>query len=95
MFMKSFKAGKYSDGLPAVERDWYICELKCLYGRPGVQDYRNPYEINEEFWIDNKLKRPSVQYSALCMYFIETAGGYTHEKLKAYKSLEAYVQLLF
>ena len=28
---------------------------------------------------------------AICMsYFIETLGGYTCEKMKAYKSLEAY-----
>ena len=50
----------------------------------------DPYEIKEEFWIDNVSKWPSVEFPALYMYFIETPGGYTREKLNAYKSLEAY-----
>ena len=88
--MESSKAGKYSDGLPAVERDRYIRKLKCLYGGPGVEEYKDPYEIDEEFWIDDVSKWPSVEFPALYVYFIETPGGYMHEKLKSYKSLEAY-----
>ena len=64
--------------------------MKCLYGGPGVEKYKDPYEIDEEFWIDDVSKWPSVEFPALYMYFIETPGGYTREKLKAYKSLEAY-----
>ena len=88
--MERFKVGKYSDGLPTVERDRYIRKLKCLYGGPGVEEYKDPYEIDEEFWIDDVSKWPSVEFPALYMYFIETPDGYTREKLKAYKSLEAY-----
>ena len=88
--MDSSKAGTYLDGLPAVERDRYIRKLKCLYGGPGVEEYKDQYEINEELWIDDVSKWPCVEFPALYMYFIETPGGYTREKLKAYKSLEAY-----
>ena len=75
--MDSCKAGTYLDGLPAVGRDRYIRKLKCLYGGPGIEEYKDLYEIN-------------VEFPALYMYFIEIPGGYTREKLKAYKSLETY-----
>lgn len=64
--------------------------MKCLYGGPGVDEYKDPYKIKGELWIDDVSKWPSVEFPALYMYFIETPGGYTREKLKAYKSLEAY-----
>ena len=52
--MDSCKAGTYLNGLPAVGRDRYIRKLKCLYGGPGIEEYKDPYEINEEFWIDHR-----------------------------------------
>ena len=33
---------------------------------------------------------PDLQYGDLYLYLIETKGAYTREKLKAYKSLDAY-----
>ena len=36
------------------------------------------------------LSGPPVDYPSIYTYFIETPGGYTRERLKAFKSLEAY-----
>ena len=88
--METSATGKYLDGLSSVEKDQYIRKLKCLYGGPGVDKYEDPYKIKEEFWIDDVSKWPPVEFPALYMYFIESPGGYTRERLKAYKSLEAY-----
>ena len=51
---------------------------------------RCPYKIPNEQWIDDVCKWPPVEFGHLYVYFIETPGGYTCEKMKAYKSLEAY-----
>ena len=75
---------------PSVEKERYIRKLKCLNCGPGVDKYEDPYKIKEEFWIDDVSKWPPVEFPALYMYFIESPGGNTREKLKAYKSLEAY-----
>lgn len=88
--MEPSTTGKYLEGLPSVEKNRYVRKLKCLYGGPCVDKYEDPYQIKDEFWIDDVSKWPPVEFPALYMYFIESPGGYTREKLKAYKSLEAY-----
>ena len=43
-----------------------------------------------QHWVDDVSKWPPVDYPSIYTYFIETPGGYTRERLKAFKSLEAY-----
>lgn len=49
----------------------------------------DPYRIPAEEWI-NDVKWLPLEFGHLYVYLIETPGEFTHEKLKAYKSLEAY-----
>ena len=83
---------KYVDGLSKEAKERYFRKLQCLYGGPGVSlaRVRCPYKIPNEQWIDDVCKWPPVEFGHLYVYFIETPGGYTCEKMKAYKSLEAY-----
>ena len=48
------------------------------------------YGITEDLWLDDVTKWPSVEFGDLYTYLIVTKGPFTKEKLKAYKSLEAY-----
>ena len=50
----------------------------------------DPYQFTSTEWIDDILLWPPVDFPSLYTYFIDAPGGYTREKLKAYKSLEAY-----
>ena len=48
------------------------------------------YELGLEAWIDDVTLWPPVEFSDVVLYLLQTPGQYTREKLKAYKSLEAY-----
>ena len=43
-----------------------------------------------EAWIDDVTLWPPVEFPEIVLYLLQTPGKYTQEKLKAYKSLEAY-----
>ena len=50
----------------------------------------DPYSIPEELWNENVTKWPSIEFGDVYTYLIDTRGPFTKDKLKAYKSLEAY-----
>jgi len=50
----------------------------------------DPYRLPDAVWVDDSLKWPPVDYPDIYVYLIEAPGEYAREKLKAYKSLEAY-----
>ena len=50
----------------------------------------DPYTISSELWEDDVKKWPSIEFGDVYTYLIETRGSFTKDKLKAYKSLEAY-----
>ena len=49
-----------------------------------------PLSIEESLWSEDMSKWPDLQFGDIYTYLINTEGCYTKEKLKAYKSLEAY-----
>ena len=49
-----------------------------------------PYKLSLEAWIDDVTLWPPVEFPDIVLYLLQTPGKYTREKLKAYKSLEAY-----
>ena len=49
-----------------------------------------PYKLSSEAWIDDVTLWPPVEFPDIVLYLLQTPGKYTREKLKAYKSLEAY-----
>ena len=56
----------------------------------GEVDLPDLYGIPDDMWLDDTTKWPSLEFSDLCTYLIESKGSYTKEKLRAYKSLKAY-----
>ena len=75
-----------SSVLPS-EKESYDKKLQCLYG-PGT--YCDPFGISDQHWVDDVSKWPPVDNPSIYTYFIETPGGYTRERLRAFKRLEAY-----
>ncbi|KAL5493187.1 hypothetical protein EMCRGX_G014326 [Ephydatia muelleri] len=69
------------------DKERYDKKLQCLY---GLGTYCDPFGIPDQHWVDDVSKWPPVDYPSIYTYFIETPGGYTRERLKAFKSLEAY-----
>ena len=44
--------------------------------------------MHSDDWIDDILQWPSVEFGEI--YLIDTPGQFTKEKIKAYKTLEAF-----
>ena len=85
----------YISTLKGSDLDRYVKKLQCLCGRVGESNMLtlktlDPYQFPSTEWIDDVLLWPPVDFPSLYTYFIDAPGGYTREKLKAYKSLEAY-----
>ena len=81
--------------LSKIARDRYLQNLLCLYNQVGDSsedcvDRLDPYQLAADQWIDDTSRWPPVEYPDLYSYLIETPGEFTKEKLKAFKSLEAY-----
>ena len=74
----------YFRGLNVVALNRYLGKLKYAKGAKQLPD---PYQLCEG-WTDSPRTWPDVTFGD--MYLIETRGTYTKEKLKAYKSLDAY-----
>ena len=51
---------------------------------------QDPYTIEESLWSEDMSKWPDLQFVDIYTYLVDTEGCYTKEKLKAFKSLEAY-----
>ena len=76
----------YNELLPG-EKERYDKKLQCLY---GPRTYCDPFGISDQHWVDDVSKWPPVDYPSIYTYLIETPGGYTRERLRAFKSLDAY-----
>ena len=50
----------------------------------------DPYGITDDQWLDDVSKWPTLEFGDVYTYLIDSVGNFTKEKLKAYKSLEAY-----
>ena len=86
---------RYTDSLSGMAREHYIRKLQCLYSMVGENEEKcleslDPYKLPEDKWVDDVSKWPPLEYPDLYTYLIEQPGEFTREKLKAFKSLEAY-----
>ncbi|XP_047142692.2 uncharacterized protein LOC124816975 [Hydra vulgaris] len=50
----------------------------------------DPYSIDKPYWSTDLTKIPDISWGDVYNYLINSTSEYTHEKLKAFKSLEAY-----
>ena len=50
----------------------------------------NPYSMDEDCWCDNMTEWPELLFGDVYTYLINTKGPLIKEKLKVYKSLDAY-----
>ena len=84
----------YCDSLKGSGKEWYERKLRCLFSEASKENQPlkslDPYQLNAEAWIDDPSLWPEVEFPQIYMYLIDTPGEFTREKLKAYKSLEAY-----
>ena len=79
---------------PIAKKD-YFRKLECLFnvvGKASEDELAalDPYKLADTAWVDNIAKWPPVSYPDIYSYLVETPGEYSREKLKAFKSLEAY-----
>ena len=75
----------YFNSLSYIAQKPYLTKL-------NINGYtlEDPYAIEGSLWSEDMSKWPDLQFSDIYMYLVDTEGYYTKEKLKAYKSLEAY-----
>ena len=79
---------EYGKNLAIPEKERYLRRLEVLYGNSS--SVVDPYEIPEERWSDDISLWPPVEFGDMYSYLVETPGQFTKEKLKAYKSLDAF-----
>ena len=48
------------------------------------------YEISDERWKDDVRLWPPVEFGEIYTYLVDTPGQFTREKMRAYKSLDAF-----
>ena len=50
----------------------------------------DPFNIEDKNWSSDVTKLPDIDYPDIWNYLVETPSEFTKDKVKAYKSLEAY-----
>ena len=76
---------RYFNSLSYIAQKHYLTKL-------NINGYtlEDPYVIEASLWSEDTSKWPDLQFGDIYTYLVNTEGCYTKEKLKAYKSLEAY-----
>ena len=82
-------ASVYVNDLCAADKRRYMEKIKD-FSRKEFENSLDPYQVPENEWIDDVALWPPVEFGCIYSYLIERTGEFTKEKLKAYKSLEAY-----
>ncbi len=77
----------YYTSLDCKAQKRYTSKLMLDGDDVGLPD---PYNISSDLWLNDVTEWPNLEFGDLFMYLIDTDGIYTKEKLKAYKSLDAY-----
>ena len=80
-------AATYFSMLPTAEKNRYIHKIE-LFSKKKFNDSLDPYQMTE--WVDDLALWPPVEFGSIYSYLIDTNGDFTKDKLKAYKSLDAY-----
>ena len=88
------KVSSYPDSLKGPDKLRYEKKLRCLYNAADKENMPwealDPYQLRSEAWVDDPSLWPEVEFPHIYVYLIDTPGEFTREKLKAFKSLEAY-----
>ena len=77
----------YYNGLSPSDKHSYLTKLTLVSSGIRLLD---PFAIPPCQWLNDETKWPSIQWPEIYNYLIDTPSVYTREKLKAYKSLDAY-----
>ena len=81
---------EYKSCLPKAERKRYCEKLQVLCSKQDPVVTLDPYEISDERWTDDVALWPPVEFGEIYTYLVDTPGQFTREKMKAYKSLDAF-----
>ena len=74
----------------STEYGQYADKLKILHDKLNNIVDLDPFQMPDEDWIDNISWWPPVEFGQIYTYHIDTPGQFTREKMKAFKSLEAF-----
>ena len=80
----------YLDSLSAPEKRRYREKLQVIYNSNDRAALVDLYTIEDEKWKDDVSLWPPVEFGEIYTYQIDTPGQFTREKMKAYKSLDAF-----
>lgn len=80
----------YYSTLNGPDKERYRRKLLALHGDSEESPNLDPYNISKESWTDDPTLWPPLEYPSIYAYLVDTPGEFTREKLKAFKSLEAY-----
>ena len=80
----------YVNTLPAAEKRRYLLKLEVLYNTDDPDVVIHHYQLNDGKWKDDITLWPPVEFGEIYAYLIDTPWPFTREKMKAYKSLEAF-----
>ena len=75
----------YFSSLNYTAKKRYLEKLK--KGSFSVED---PFSIDDGQWLEDLSQWPELEFGDIYSYLIDTKATYTKEKLRAYKSLDAY-----
>ena len=84
------RAMAYVNTLPVAEKRRYLLKLEVLYNSNDPDIAIDPYQLDDGKWKDDVTLWPPVEFGEIYAYLIDTPGPFTREKMKAYKSLEAF-----
>lgn len=77
------------DGKTRAEMDLaYRKKLDMLSN--NLDKVQDPLAVTANEWTDDLSLWPAVEFGQIYTYLIDTPGQFTKEKMKCYKSLEAY-----
>lgn len=80
------KNADYFQNLSNADKSHYTGKLTLADGTMLA----DPYSLQTSDWSDDVLLLPDITYVDLYVYLVHTPSEFTHESLKAHKSLEAY-----
>ena len=76
----------YFNGLSTTDKEHYVKKLTLNNGTI----LPDPYEVTNEKLLSDVTLLPDIAFADISFYLIETPSEFTRDKIRAYKSLEAY-----
>ena len=82
---EQYPTSSYFSSLNYIAKKSYLEKLK-----KGGLNLEDPFSIADDQWSEDLSQWPELEFGDIYGYLIDTEGTYTKDKLKAYKSLDAY-----